>query len=44
MSESAAETTLSAVISWGRYAELFEYDESGAAFSLETREPAAEAG
>ncbi len=44
MSESAAETTLRAVISWGRYAELFEYDESGAAFSLETREPAAEAG
>jgi NitT/TauT family transport system ATP-binding protein len=40
MSESAAETTLRAVISWGRYAELFEYDESGAAFSLATPEPA----
>ncbi len=44
MSEADAETTLRAVISWGRYAELFEYDESGATFSLEAMEPAPEAG
>ena len=35
MSEEFAEETLSAVVSWGRYAELFAYDEQAQAFSLE---------
>jgi NitT/TauT family transport system ATP-binding protein len=35
MSEDFAETTLRAVISWGRYAELFAYDEESGQFSLE---------
>jgi NitT/TauT family transport system ATP-binding protein len=35
MSEDFAETTLRAVISWGRYAELFAYDEKSGQFSLE---------
>jgi NitT/TauT family transport system ATP-binding protein len=35
MSEEFADETLSAVISWGRYAELFAYDEQAQAFSLE---------
>ena len=35
MSEDYAEETLSAVIQWGRYAELFAYDEQARAFSLE---------
>ena len=35
MSEEFAEETLAAVISWGRYAELFAYDEQAQAFSLE---------
>lgn len=35
MSEEFAETTLRAVISWGRYAELFAYDEESGQFSLE---------
>jgi NitT/TauT family transport system ATP-binding protein len=35
MSEDFAEETLAAVISWGRYAELFAYDEQAQAFSLE---------
>ena len=35
MSEEYAEETLSAVIQWGRYAELFAYDEQSQAFSLE---------
>ena len=35
MSEDAAETTLRAVIAWGRYAELFAYDEQSQKFSLE---------
>jgi NitT/TauT family transport system ATP-binding protein len=38
MSEEFAEETLSAVISWGRYAELFAYDEQAQAFSLENPE------
>lgn len=35
MSEEAAEATLRAVISWGRYAELFGYDEHSGQFNLE---------
>ncbi|HTI66994.1 MAG TPA: nitrate/sulfonate/bicarbonate ABC transporter ATP-binding protein [Caulobacteraceae bacterium] len=35
MSEEFAEETLAAVISWGRYAELFAYDEQAQTFSLE---------
>ena len=35
MTPEAAEDTLRAVISWGRYAELFAYDDEKARFSLE---------
>ncbi|MBS0366417.1 MAG: nitrate/sulfonate/bicarbonate ABC transporter ATP-binding protein [Proteobacteria bacterium] len=35
MSEEAAEETLRTIISWGRYAEVFAYDDSHQAFSLE---------
>src|SRR5208282_3228060 len=35
MSEDDAEGTLRAMISWGRYAEAFAYDDENAAFSLE---------
>jgi len=35
MSPDYAEDTLRTAISWGRYAELFSYDEEGAQFSLE---------
>ena len=35
MSPDYAEDTLRAAISWGRYAELFSYDEEAAQFSLE---------
>ncbi len=35
MSEDYAEETLSAVIQWGRYAELYAYDEQAQTFSLE---------
>jgi NitT/TauT family transport system ATP-binding protein len=35
MSEEFATETLAAVIDWGRYAELFAYDEQAQAFSLE---------
>jgi NitT/TauT family transport system ATP-binding protein len=35
MSEAFAEETLKAVIDWGRYGELFAYDEQAQAFSLE---------
>jgi NitT/TauT family transport system ATP-binding protein len=35
MTEDAAEQTLRAVISWGRYAETFAYDDETAIFSLE---------
>lgn len=35
MTAQAAEQTLRAVISWGRYAELFAYDDDRATFSLE---------
>ena len=38
MSEEYAEETLDAAISWGRYAELFAYDEQAQAFSLENPE------
>ncbi len=35
MSEEQAEQTLRTIISWGRYAETFAYDDENAAFSLE---------
>ncbi|HEY6824685.1 MAG TPA: nitrate/sulfonate/bicarbonate ABC transporter ATP-binding protein [Steroidobacteraceae bacterium] len=35
MAEEAAEETLRTIISWGRYAELFAYDDNRQAFSLE---------
>ena len=35
MSEEQAEQTLRTIISWGRYAETFAYDDEGAYFSLE---------
>src|SRR4029079_12672051 len=35
MSDGAAEETLSTVINWGRYGELFAYDETAQIFSLE---------
>jgi NitT/TauT family transport system ATP-binding protein len=35
MSPQAAEQTLRAVISWGRYAEIFAYDDDSSTFSLE---------
>lgn len=36
MTEQYAEATLRAAISWGRYAELFEYDDATGTFRLET--------
>jgi NitT/TauT family transport system ATP-binding protein len=35
MSEDYADDTLKAVVSWGRYAELFAYDEAAELFSLD---------
>jgi NitT/TauT family transport system ATP-binding protein len=35
MSEDYADETLKTIVSWGRYAELFSYDEQSEAFSLE---------
>ena len=35
MSEDYAETTLKSVTTWGRYGEMFAYDESSQSFSLE---------
>jgi len=35
MNEEQAEQTLRAIISWGRYAETFAYDDENAAFNLE---------
>jgi NitT/TauT family transport system ATP-binding protein len=35
MDEAGAEQTLRTIISWGRYAEAFAYDDENAAFSLE---------
>ena len=35
MSEEFAEETLAALVDWGRYAELFAYDEQSQSFSLE---------
>ena len=35
MSEQYADETLETIVSWGRYAELFAYDEQAQAFSLE---------
>jgi NitT/TauT family transport system ATP-binding protein len=35
MSEGAADETLKTIISWGRYAELFAYDDQSETFSLE---------
>jgi NitT/TauT family transport system ATP-binding protein len=41
MSPKYAEDTLRTVIAWGRYAELYTYDEEAAQFSLEDIEPVA---
>ncbi len=38
MSEDYADRTLRTAINWGRYGELFAYDESGQSFSLENPE------
>jgi NitT/TauT family transport system ATP-binding protein len=35
MSEEDADDTLKTIVSWGRYAELFAYDEQSETFSLE---------
>jgi NitT/TauT family transport system ATP-binding protein len=35
MSDEAAEQTLHAIVSWGRYAEVFAYDDESERFSLE---------
>ena len=35
MTEEHAERTLRAVINWGRYGEIFAYDESAERFSLD---------
>ena len=35
MPEDAAEVTLRTVINWGRYAEVFAYDEESRQFTLE---------
>ena len=35
MAEEAAEQTLRTIISWGRYAEVFAYDDARQSFSLE---------
>jgi NitT/TauT family transport system ATP-binding protein len=40
MSPGYAENTLRTAISWGRYAELYNYDEEAAQFSLEDVDPA----
>jgi NitT/TauT family transport system ATP-binding protein len=42
MSPEYAEETLRTVIAWGRFAELFEYDEEAQQFSLEEEEEAEE--
>ena len=38
LSDSAAEETIDAVIDWGRYAEIFAYDDQAEMFSLENPE------
>lgn len=35
LSDNAAEETLDAVITWGRYAEIFSYNDQAETFSLE---------
>ena len=35
MSEAYAEETMDAVVSWGRFAELFSYDDQAEVFSLD---------
>src|SRR5947208_1802368 len=37
MSEDDADDTLRAIVSWGRYAELFAYDEQSETFSLDRK-------
>ena len=41
MSPEYAEATLKTAIAWGRYAELYNYDEQAAQFSLEDIDTAA---
>ncbi len=43
MSPDYAEETLRAVIGWGRYAEVFEYDEEAQQFGLEEKDEDEEA-
>jgi NitT/TauT family transport system ATP-binding protein len=38
MSEDYAEQTLKTIIQWGRYAEVFAYDDAADQFSLENPE------
>jgi NitT/TauT family transport system ATP-binding protein len=38
LSDNAAEETLDAVINWGRYAEIFSYNDQAETFSLEDAE------
>ena len=35
LSDAAAEETLDAVVDWGRYAEIFAYEDQAEMFSLE---------
>jgi NitT/TauT family transport system ATP-binding protein len=35
LTDAAAEETLEAVVDWGRYAEIFAYDDQAEMFSLE---------
>jgi NitT/TauT family transport system ATP-binding protein len=35
MSEDSAEQTLSVIVSWGRYAEIFAYEDESERFTLE---------
>jgi NitT/TauT family transport system ATP-binding protein len=39
MTNEAAEQTLRAGVSWGRYAEAFAYDDENASFRLENENP-----
>ncbi len=43
MSAEYAEETLRTVIAWGRFAELYEYDEEAQQFSLEEQDEEEEA-
>ena len=38
LTDAAAEETLDAVVDWGRYGEIFAYDDASQTFSLENPE------